>query len=63
MSRSATDLAEVASINLHYAQAEIAIIDDTASILRALDHIRQAQACLRVMAAEYDAPASEAEFA
>jgi hypothetical protein len=63
MPRTTTDLAEIASINLHYAQAEITSLGDTESILRALDHIRQAEACLRLAIADYDIPQDEAEAA
>jgi hypothetical protein len=60
MPRTSTDLAEFASINLHYAQAEITEIGDRESILRALDHIRQAETCLKIVMAEYEFPADEA---
>ncbi len=60
MTRATSELAELASINLHFAQAEITSIGDQDSLLRALDHIRQAEACLRISLAEYDAPPDEA---
>jgi hypothetical protein len=63
MSRVTADLADLASINLHYAQAEITSIGDRESIMRALDHIRQAEACLRIVMVEYDVPPDEAEAA
>lgn len=56
MARATKELAEFASINLHYAQAEITAIGDRESVLRALDHIRQAEACLMIVLAEYDIP-------
>ena len=52
MPRTATDLTEFANVHLHYALAEITSIGDWASIKRALDHIRQAEGCLRVVLAE-----------
>jgi hypothetical protein len=48
MSRTKTDIAELATANLHYALAELTSIGDAESVLRALDHIRQAQACLEI---------------
>jgi hypothetical protein len=61
MPRTTTDLAEFASINLHYAQAEITSLGDVESILRALDHIRQAEAWLRLVIADYELPQDEVE--
>lgn len=61
MSRTTRGLAEVASINLNFAQAEIAAFGDRESIARALDHVRQAEACLKIIAAECDVPSDEAE--
>jgi hypothetical protein len=48
------ELAELASINLAFAQAEIATIGDRESILRALDHIGQAKASLRILAKDLE---------
>ena len=56
MSCHANGLAGMASINLHFAQAEITTIGDRNSVLRALDHIRQALACLEIVAAECEPP-------
>lgn len=52
MSRNASDLAEFATVNLHYALAELTSIGDDQSIARALDHIRQAGDCLQTVMAE-----------
>ncbi len=60
MKRATNELAELASINLAYAQAEVAIIGDRKSILRALEHTVQAKAYLQILAAELDTPADEA---
>ncbi|MBB4200963.1 hypothetical protein CCR94_10540 [Rhodoblastus sphagnicola] len=61
LATAATSLTAFATINLHYAMAEIATIADRDSIMRALDHIRQAEGCLRVVMAEYDIPTDDAE--
>lgn len=61
MSRMASALAEQAAINLNFAQAEIAVGGDRELIARALDHLRQAEACLKIVAAELDVPPDEAE--
>ena len=69
MTRTSTDLTNFATINLHYAVAEITSIGDRESVLRALEHIRQAERCLQVVIAEFgplpdDAePAAESEAA
>jgi len=55
------NLADLASINLHYAQAEITSVRDHKAVVRALDHIRQAQACLEILEAEYHMPPDGAE--
>jgi hypothetical protein len=59
MSCVPSELAELASVNLHFAQAEVAMGGDRESIARALDHIRQAKACLKIMAAELNVPSDE----
>jgi len=61
MSRATTDLAELATINLHFALAELTTHGDQDSALRALDHIRQALACMEIVAAERRTPPDEAE--
>ena len=62
--RATNDLTEFATVNLHYALAELVSLGDKDSISRALDHIRQAQGCLQIVMAEYDdIPEDEAEAA
>ncbi len=53
---------EMASINLFYAQAEINVCADRESVARALAHLQQAEAILKIAMSELDAPddASEA---
>jgi hypothetical protein len=48
MSQTSSGMLELAAIDLRYAQAEIRAIGDRDSILRSLDHIRQAEATLIV---------------
>jgi hypothetical protein len=50
---------QLASIDLHYAQAEITKIGTRESILRSLEHVRQAEACLIIAMASFDTPAVE----
>lgn len=57
------ELTELAAINLHFAQAEIATMADRSAFARALDHIRQAGHCLEIAAAELDVSPDEAEAA
>ena len=61
MTFTAIDLAELSTINLHFAFAELTTIGDRESILRALDHIRQAQAWMDIAVAENRTPPAEAE--
>jgi hypothetical protein len=63
MNAATDELAALASINLAFAQAKIAMAGDRESILRALDHIRQAKACLKISLTELDIPPDEAEEA
>jgi hypothetical protein len=53
-------IVELAAINLYYAQAEISTIGDRESIVRSLDHLRQAQAFLVIAVAAYDALPTDA---
>ena len=48
------DLAEIAAINLHFAQAEVYLLEDRGSIARALEHIRLAEHALSILLAEYE---------
>ena len=48
------DLTAIAAINLHYALAEVTIIENRDAIARALDHVRQAEHTLSVLLAEYE---------
>ncbi len=61
MKGTANELAELASINLAFSQAEIAMIGDRESVLRALNHVHQAKACLKILAEELRVPANEPE--
>jgi hypothetical protein len=55
-------MVERASIDLHFAQAEITRLGSRDSLLRALDHVRQAEASLMVATKEWDAaPEKEAK--
>jgi hypothetical protein len=56
MAYAPTAITEFATVNLHYALAELTSIGDRESVLRAIDHIRQAQACLEIVAVEYETP-------
>jgi len=53
----------MASINLQFALVEITSIGDPDSVLRALDHIRQAQCLLTIVAAEHETLPDDAEAA
>jgi hypothetical protein len=55
-----SELAENALVNLHVAKDEIIATGDPDSILWALDQIRQAEAWLRMVMMEFDAPSDEA---
>lgn len=55
MTWATSDLREMVSINLSFAQAEVEMACDRESVARALDHVRQAEAYLRILAAELDA--------
>ena len=63
MACRANGLAEMASINLQFALVEITSIGDPDSVLRALDHIRQAQCLLTIVAAEHETLPDDAEAA
>ena len=56
-------LAELASINLHFAQAEITTLGDREAVARALEHVRQAEYCLSIVLAECDDGPREEEAA
>ncbi len=56
MSRLAAELKELALINLHFAQADIALDEDPEAISRALDHIVKAAACLKIIAPDHADP-------
>ncbi len=58
-----TNLKEIASINLSFAQAEIGMCDDSESISRAINHVQQALACLSILAPEFSAPDDASEEA
>jgi hypothetical protein len=53
-------MVQLASIDLHYAQAEISTIGDREAILRSLDHLRQAEAFLMSALAAFDARLTDA---
>jgi hypothetical protein len=55
MSLTVMGMVRMALVDLHYAQAEIGTISDRDSILRSLDHIRQAEAFLMIAMAARDA--------
>ncbi len=63
MSCAPSDLADFATINLLFAQAEIAMGGEAEAIARALDHIQQAQHCLKILEAELKATEDEADAA
>ena len=42
-------LKELASVNLHYAMADIETQDDRDSIAHALNHVQEVEACLRII--------------
>ncbi len=54
MVQEATRLAELALVELAYAQAEIALMGDRSGrMARVLGHIRHAKSCLKALAPEY----------
>jgi hypothetical protein len=59
MASVASQFAEIASTNLQIATAEITATGDPETILWALDQIRQADACLKLVMAECDRPSDE----
>ena len=61
MTRVTSELSEIAAIHLRYALAEIMTNRDDDSLFRALDHIGQADECLRVLMAECDIAPNEPE--